>query len=215
MLLDIRIPLFIHVSRKFADNRTLNGGRGANNARKRAKMLLRFRRDWSRRGRIAPNKRDNLFSANQKCDSRWRAKNDWHAETAQRRAVLRSSKIQPREDGLFPSLRLVEWVRNETLQSLKTAPSQPVCDPRDHESSWKSPRDAPLREARLMEQRQTVLLIPTRYPLDDLNPSCRLTPYFSEIHLRLMSSLNHSRSLCRISLFVERKNTHTGSGERR
>lgn len=173
-------------------------------------MSLCFGRGWSRRGRIAPNKRDNLFSANQKCDSRRRAKNDRHAKTAQRRDAfaLRSSKIQPRGNGLFPPLRLVKWVRNETLQSLKTAPSQAcLCDPRDRGSFWKSPRDASLSrdEAGLMEQRQTVLLIPARYPLDDLNPSCRLTPYFSEIHSRLMSSLNHSRSLCRISLFVKRK----------
>lgn len=71
MLLDIRIPLFAacRVNSRTIE-RTLNGGRGANNARKRAKMSLCFGRGWSRRGRIAPNKRDNLFSANQKCDSR-------------------------------------------------------------------------------------------------------------------------------------------------
>lgn len=117
-----------------------------------------------------------------------------------------------RGDGLFPPLRLVEWVRNETLQSLKIAPSICLRSSTEEVSFWKFLRDVPFsrEETGLKEQRQTVSLILARYPPDDLNPSCRLIPYFSKIHSRLMSSLNHSRSLCQISRFAEREYTHTG-----
>lgn len=219
--MSIRDSIIRRVSRKFADDRacTLNGSdRGANNARNERERRSVLAGLIPTRGGIALRTNEIIYSTRTKSATLGGADNDQRAETAQRKGrsfdtfALQSSKIQSGGWSLpaTPTRRVGQkW---DTSVSENRAFLSAILDRGACLSGNLLGTFLPFsrEEAGLREQRQTVFLIPARYPPDDLNPSCRLIPYFSEIHSRLMRSLNHSRSLCRISRFAERKCTHAG-----
>lgn len=120
----------------------------ARNERERRSVLARL---IPTRGGIALRTNEIIYSTRTKSATLDGADNHQRAKTAQRKGresigrssdtfALQSSKIQSGSDGLFPPLRLVEWIRNETLQSLKIAP---FClrSSTEEVSLWKSLRD--------------------------------------------------------------------------
>lgn len=107
---------------------------------------------------------------------------------------------------LCPPLRLVEWVKNEILQCLRTM-SSPRLQPSTESLSGN--RFGCTFFAERVNENNDVPVIPARYHPDNLNPSCRLTPYFTEIHLRrAINGLVKSHGVALPDLFAERKNAH-------